>query len=104
MAKLFDFHAAFVASPIINNIPPVEITLPDGTKLSSEQENINELLSDVLGRGVTLASTAPPEPILEEYWLNMEGLPYQETVTDEKIPAGTFFDLATLHLLTTATI
>ncbi len=103
-AKLFDFHAAYADSPTTNTIPPVDITLPDNTKLSSEQENINELLSSILGREVTLASTAPPEPILEEYWLDMDGLPHRETVTDEKIPAGTFFDLATLHLLTTATI
>ncbi|MES1022455.1 MOSC N-terminal beta barrel domain-containing protein [Gloeocapsa sp. BRSZ] len=103
-SKLFDFHAAFVDLPTTTHIPPVEITLPDSTKLSSEQENINELLSSVLGREVTLASTAPTEPILEEYWLDIDGLPHRETVTDEKIPAGTFFDLATLHLLTTATI
>lgn len=103
-SKLFDFHAAFIDSPTINTIPPVEITLPDNTKLSSAQEDINEVLSSVLGRQVTLGSTAPPEPILEEYWLDMDGLPHRETVTDEKIPAGSFFDLATVHLLTTATI
>ncbi|MUL36825.1 MOSC domain-containing protein [Gloeocapsopsis dulcis] len=103
-AKLFDFHAAFTNSPTTSHIPPVEITLPDGTKLSSEQENTNERLSSILGREVKLESTAPPQPSLEEYWLDMEGLPHRETVTNEKIPAGTFFDLATVHLLTTATI
>jgi len=103
-SKLFDFHAAFVDSPTTTHIPSVEITLPDSTTLLSDQENINELLSSVLGREVTLASTAPSQPVLEEYWLDMEGLPHRETVTDENIPAGTFFDLATVHLLTTATI
>jgi uncharacterized protein YcbX len=103
-AKLFDFYAAFVDSPTTTHIPSVEITLPNSTKLLSDQENINELLSSVLGREVTLASTAPSQPVLEEYWLDMEGLPHRETVTDENIPAGTFFDLATVHLLTTATI
>ena len=34
----------------------------------------------------------------------MEGLDYRETVTDEAMPAGTFFDLAVIHLLTTATV
>ena len=34
----------------------------------------------------------------------MAELDYQETVTDETMPAGTFFDLATIHVLTTATI
>ncbi len=34
----------------------------------------------------------------------MEGLDHRETVTDEAMPAGTFFDLAVIHLLTTATV
>jgi hypothetical protein len=34
----------------------------------------------------------------------MEGLAHRETVTDEAMPAGTFFDLAVVHVLTTATI
>lgn len=34
----------------------------------------------------------------------MAELAYQETVTDEAMPAGTFVDLATIHVLTTATI
>jgi uncharacterized protein YcbX len=34
----------------------------------------------------------------------MPGLDYRDTVTDWELPAGTFFDLAIVHLLTTATI
>ena len=34
----------------------------------------------------------------------MEGLDFRDTVTDFELPAGTFFDLAVVHLLTTATI
>jgi hypothetical protein len=34
----------------------------------------------------------------------MPGLDHRDTVTDWELPAGTFFDLATVHLLTTATI
>lgn len=33
-----------------------------------------------------------------------EGLDHRETITDESMPPGTFFDLAVIHLLTTATI
>jgi uncharacterized protein YcbX len=40
----------------------------------------------------------------EEYWPDMEGLDYRDTVTDWELPPGTFFDLAIVHLLTTATI
>ena len=57
-----------------------------------------------LGRKVTLVSSAPDTPTLEEYWPDMEGLDHRETVTDEEMPSETFFDLAVVHVLTTATI
>ncbi len=34
----------------------------------------------------------------------MEGLEHRDTVTEWELPAGTFFDLATVHLLTTSTL
>jgi uncharacterized protein YcbX len=34
----------------------------------------------------------------------MEELPKRDVVTDEALPPGTFFDCATVHLLTTATL
>jgi hypothetical protein len=40
----------------------------------------------------------------EEYWLDMEGLEHRDTVTDFNLPEGTFFDTATVHILTTATL
>lgn len=40
----------------------------------------------------------------EEYWPDMEGLDFRDTVTDFELPEGTFFDLAVVHLLTTGTI
>ncbi len=104
-AKLIDFHAAFAETPRAREkIPPVRITLPDGSLVTSEQRDLNVLLTDALGREVTLAATAPETPSLEEYWPDMEGLAHRETVTDEAMPAGTFFDLAVTHVLTTATI
>jgi hypothetical protein len=53
---------------------------------------------------VVLEAAAPAEPSLEEYWPDIEGLDHRETVTDEAMPTGTFFDLAVLHILTTATL
>ena len=40
----------------------------------------------------------------EEYWPDMDGLDFRDTVTDFVLPEGTFFDCATVHLLTTATL
>ena len=103
--KLFDFWAAFVEPPSpTRGLPPVRITLPDGTVLTSGQQGLDKLLSKVLGREVTLKTPAPKTPSLEEYWPDMEGLAHRETVTDEPMPPETFFDLAAVHLLTTATI
>jgi uncharacterized protein YcbX len=34
----------------------------------------------------------------------MEGLDFRDTVTDFALPAGTFFDCAVVHLVTTATL
>ncbi len=104
-AKLFDCRAAFAESPRAGEkTPPVRITLPNGSIVASEQRDLNKLLTDALGREVTLATTAPDTPSLEEYWPDMEGLAHRETVTEEAMPAGTFFDLAVVHVLTTATI
>lgn len=103
--KLFDFRAAFVEPPSgARGLPPVRITLPDGTVLTSDQQGLDKLLAKVFGREVTLKTRAPKTPSLEEYWPDMEGLAHRETVTDEPMPPGTFFDLAAVHLLTTATI
>ena len=104
-SKLFDFRAAFIEAPRSGQkIPPVRITLPNGTIATTEQGDLEQALSDVLGREVTLATTAPETPSLEEYWPDLDGLAHRETVTDESMPAGTFFDLAVIHVLTTATI
>lgn len=104
-SKLFDFRAAFVEAPRSGQkIPPVRITLPNGTIATTEQGDLEQALSDVLGREVTLATTAPETPSLEEYWPDLDGLAHRETVTDESMPAGTFFDSAVIHVLTTATI
>ncbi len=102
---LFNFRSAYVEPPQPGEANPVvRVTLPDGTIVSSQQEDANEVFSRVLGRPVTLESLAPEQPCLEEYWPDMQELDHRDTVTDEKMAAGTFFDAAPVHLLTTATL
>jgi uncharacterized protein YcbX len=105
---LFDFRATLMEPPRPDTTaPPVRITLPDGSTVTSQQPDLNQLLSQVLNRPVTLTAAAPGETgtiNAEEYWPDMEGLDYRDTVTDFTLPAGTFFDCATVHLLTTATL
>jgi uncharacterized protein YcbX len=106
--NLFDFRATFIEPPRISaNAPPVRITLPDGTIATSQQSDLNQILSTALNRMVTLHATerghvGPANA--EEYWPDIEGLDYRDTVTDFALPEGTFFDCATVHLLTTATL
>lgn len=107
--SLLNFAPAFVEPPRMEEkIPPVRIKLPDGTIISSQQDDVNGTLSSALGRKVRLATTPPKAPKFEEYWPGIEGLMHQETVTAEPLavgaPAGTFFDLAPIHVLSTATL
>jgi len=52
---LFDFRAAFVAPPRPGaDVPAVRITLPDGTIVTSDQGDLNQILSGVLHREVML--------------------------------------------------
>ena len=103
--KLFDFRAALAEPPRTGErVPPVRITFPDGTILTGERSDLNQIFSNVLGREVTFVATAPKMPSLEEYWPDMEGLDHRDMVTDESMPDGTFFDFAVIHLLTTATL
>jgi uncharacterized protein YcbX len=59
---------------------------------------VNGKLSSLLGRRVTLTRQPPPRPVLQQYW------PDDGRVTDEAMPAGTFFDLALVNVLLTTTL
>jgi uncharacterized protein YcbX len=106
--NLFDFRASFVEPPRLGaTLPPVRITLPDGTSVTSQQGDLNEILSKALNRNVTLAAVERDQLTpanAEEYWPDMEGLDHRDTVTDFALPEGTFFDCAMIHVLTTATL
>lgn len=103
--RLFDFRAAFVepAGPA-GGIPAVRITLPDGATVTSDQDGVDRTLSKALDREVTLRTARQGTVQAEEYWPDLEGLDHRDTVTDFTLPEGTFFDVAMVHLLTTATL
>ena len=116
--RLFDFRAALAKMPRLGtDLPPVHITLPDGTMVDSGQPGLNRILSRALAREVTLGAIGPVgkqfvEPASpafqtlksENYWPDIEGLEYRDTIKDYSLPVGTFFDAAPVHLLTTATL
>jgi uncharacterized protein len=101
---LFSYRAAFIAP--LNNVtlPPAQITFPDGSSVSTADEQIENKLSASLGKPVRFLAGATATGTLEEYWPDIEGLARRDVVTDEAMPPGTFFDCAAVHFLTTATI
>ena len=115
---LFAFRATFIEPSSGAHVPSVRITLPDGTTVTSEQGNLSQVLSKALNREVTVAATQRGQVVgvqssslpaswtanAEEYWPDIEGLDHRDTVTDFALPTGTFFDCATIHLITTTTL
>lgn len=107
--NFFDFRAAYVEPPERGSkLPAVRLTLPDGIVVTNEQPDLAQVLSKALGREVAFAEAQHDRESAgaqaEEYWPDIEGLEHRDTVTEWELPAGTFFDLALVHLLTTATI
>src|SRR5205823_3354021 len=104
--QLFDFRAALADVPKSGaKVPPVRVTLPNGTLLNSEQADVHQIISKALNREVTLSALPERKTITaEEYWPDIEGLDYRDTVTEFGLPEGTFFDCAVVHLLTTSTL
>jgi uncharacterized protein len=107
--NFFDYRAAYVEPPGAGmEVPTVRITLPDGSAVTNEQDDVDLILSRAFGREVTLeearAGGGASGPTAEEYWPDMPGLDYRDTVTDFELPPGTFFDIAVVHVLTIATL
>ena len=97
--------------------PAVKITLYDGSTTSSPERDCHQILSKALKRTVILAvadrgwmsgvhATLPPTWTgkAEQYWPDVDGLDRRDTVTEFTLPRGTFFDGATVHLITMATL
>lgn len=103
--RLFDFRATVIEpARAAAKAPRVRIVLPDGTTVTSDQGDLNQILSNALNREVTLGAAQRGAVNAEEYWPDMDGLDHRDTVTDFTLPEETFFDCATVHLLTTATL
>jgi uncharacterized protein len=104
-AKLLEFQATFVESPQTQAaMPPVRFALPNGDRVSSDQSNIDNILSQLLGREVELLTAVPETPSLDQYWPDLEGAANRDTITQLFMPPGTFFDSCPIHALTTATL
>ena len=109
--RLFECRAEYLEPPDpAGGVPPIRITMPDGTALRSDDADVDEVLSRTLGRPVRLTTRAPDQVIIEEYRPEVVGVVDErsDTVTEGQIallaPAGTFFDCAPVHVVTTASL
>jgi hypothetical protein len=89
----------------------VRITLPGGKTVGSADPGTDAVLSEVLGQPVTLTGTPPPNAALDRAVpeeVLRSGVTAQVAVETGELgggsPAGTFFDFAPIHLLTTSTL
>jgi len=103
--NMFDFRAALVNPPQRReSIPAARITFPDGTTATTDHADAEARLSAKLGRPIRLASSVPDAPRIEGYWPDYEWLESPDQVFEVKLPPGTFFDSAVVHIITTATL
>lgn len=120
--RLLEIAAAYVDEVTDDRPVPVRLTFPDGTTLRSDDTGVDAALSRFVEREVALTTVPPDQGVYEEVWPDLEGLapaefidatttgtltsgePVSDIPVGAASPAGTFFDLAPLHLLTTATL
>lgn len=103
---MFRHHATY-CKPVNfpEPLPTVQITLPTGKVVDSNDEHIDQLLSDSFGRSVTLRTPSANNVQFEGYVpMEISELDDRGTVFSRESPPNTFFDIASIHLITTNTI
>lgn len=119
---MFDCRAHFAAPAEAGAAtPPVVVTLPDGTQVHSDSTDCDDVLSRFFGRKVRLSASAPEDFTIDQYHPDIEGADpagHRDTVVEAKlgaaffadvgapsaVPAGAFFDLYPVSLLTSSTL
>lgn len=82
----------------------LRLTAPDGREYRSDRDDLDAVLSCVLGRPVSLRGSPAASAAIEIEWPDVPGLPGAGTESVESLPTGGYFDLAPVHVLATATL
>ncbi len=119
---LLSCKAEFVEPPRRGgDVPPVKITMPDGTSVRSDSGDVDRVLSAYFKRNVKLGRVAPDDFTIDQYHPDVEGADpggNRNTVVAQKlgaalfaalgmespVPVGSFFDVFPLSVLTTSTL
>jgi len=126
LPRLLHCVAVYMREPSENDVPPVQITMPDGTTFRSDSAEANARLSELLGRPVSIWPIQPPTerdflrrgtPDNPDFTAEMravfgrledEPLPDFSAMPPQILeftsPLGTYFDVFPFHLITTASL
>ncbi len=103
--------ARYLSEPQVDgDAAPVHITLADGREVSSDDPDRDRILSEGIGRAVTLECFASEGASYEIATRDAGGLEAAEPeqITRSRVglvsPPGTFFDSSTLHVLADSTL
>src|SRR5262245_13752430 len=120
--NLLDCTAAFVEPPRRNeDMPPVQITFPDGTSVRSDSEAANRVLSAYFKRNVRLGRVTPDDFTIDQYHPDVEGADpggnrdkvvaqplgsalFAALGMESPVPVGSFFDVFPMSVLTISTL
>jgi hypothetical protein len=113
-------RARFRETPVAGQEPPpVQIDLPDGTTVMSDDPDASAALSRFFGRDVELAAAAPSGYTIEQYHPDLDYDPeHRDELVDQKlgaayfseqglpsaVPEESYFDLFPLSVLATSTL
>lgn len=103
--RMFEYRASFTVPPDQEQtLPPVRITFPDGSHALSNEEHLNQRLSESFGKPLQFMKASNKDIQFEGYIPDLEELDHKNTVFTRTSPKGTFFDIAMVHIVTTATL
>ena len=119
---LLNCRAEFVEPPGASRVaPPVRITLPNGTTVTSGTDKTNEILSSYFGLAVTLERAAPEDFVIDQYHPEVENVEpagrlnqvvdqklgsslFAELGMESAVPVGALFDMFPATVMTTSTL
>jgi len=105
--NFLNYHPHFASEPHPESpVPPLKIVMPSGETLTTVDSDLEERISKVFERTLTLISTAPPGLLIEVPMGTLGGA--LSEVTEFPLgggaPAGAFFDYGCMHLIASSTL
>lgn len=100
---LLNCSAIFCSPPNQNSaLPPVRITLPSGDSYSTDNNCIDKMLSNFIGRSVEITALRPDTISLDR----LDPLEEEESILDigDIMMEGRFSDYAAVHIVTDSTL